>query len=292
MAGGALLGFTLPKRGARGRVVRLERTLSDILATHAYSDAIATLVGEALVLAALLGDLLRPGEGQLTLQARGDGPVKLLVADWRDGEVRAYAAQELDRRFADRPGERPSLGALLGKGYLAITLDQTLAAERYQGIVDLGDQCLEEAAGTYFSTSEQVPTVVRLAAGRDSEGRWTAGGLVLQSLSRGEEGAARLHVDGVNPDWAHVATLAGSVRPAELVDPALPLDDLLWRLFHEEQVRVLPERPVTRGCRCSEAHILTVLSQFPEEERREMRNAQGQISVDCEFCSRQFLLTV
>ncbi len=284
-----LLGFTLPQRGARGRIVRLDATVSAILAAHAYPPQIARLLAEALLLASLLGDLLRPDAGQLTLQAKGEGgPVTLLVADYREGAIRGYASQDLDRRF--EAGQ--TLAALFGKGYLVITLDQTNASERYQGIVELGGETLQQAAEIYFENSEQLPTLVRLAAEPKPDGGWIAGGMIVQHLSRSELGAARLHVEGGNADWAHVAALSATVSPEELIDPALGLEDLLWRLFHEDEVRVLPPVLLARGCRCSPDHIRHVLQQFPEEERQTMRNADGVISVDCEFCSKQFLLEV
>ncbi|MFN3370178.1 MAG: Hsp33 family molecular chaperone HslO [Sphingomonadaceae bacterium] len=286
--GDRLIGFTLPGRGARGRLVRLDSTAQAILAAHAYPEPIARLLAEALALTALLGALLRPEEGQLTVQARGTGgPVKLLVTDYRDGELRGYAAQDLDRRFP--PAE--TLAGLFGRGQLVITLDQTASAERYQGIVELGGETLEAAATHYFRNSEQLPTLVRLAAGPDSAGRWTAGGLLVQHLPRAEAGGARLHVDdGMHPDWHHVEALAATVSDAELTDAGLALDDLIWRLFHEDEPRVLPSQALGRGCRCSTDHIARVLGQFPEAERATMRNADGLISVDCEFCARQFLL--
>lgn len=292
--GDRLVSFTLPARGARGRLVRLDATLQQILGAHAYPDAIARLLAEALALTALLGTLLRPEEGQLTLQARGaGGPVRLLVADYRDGQLRGYAAQDLDRRFP--PAE--TLAGLFGEGHLVITLDQTAAAERYQGIVELGGETLEAAARRYFTNSEQLPTLVRLAAGPDPAGRWTAGGLLVQHLPRAEAGGPRLHAADAwaeagadHPDWQHVETLAATVSDAELTDAALPMDSLLWRLFHLDEPRVLPAQPLARGCRCSTDHIERVLAQFPEADRATMRNAEGLIAVDCEFCARQFLL--
>ena len=289
-----ILGFTIPGRAARGRVVRLDSTLNEILAAHAYPEPVARIVAETLVLTALLGALFREDEGQLTVQAKGEGGLlKLLVADWRQGELRGYASQDLDRRFPPLDeGVSASLEALLGQGYLAITLDQTASAERYQGIVELGRDTLEAAAEGYFANSEQLPTLVRLAARQGVDGRWIAGGLIVQHLPRAEDGAARLHVDAGLEHWAHVETLAATIQPDELTDADLSLEGLLWRLFNEDEVRVLPEIAISRGCRCSEAHILNVLGQFPEEERAEMRNADGVIAVDCEFCSRQFLLEI
>ncbi|TPE61803.1 Hsp33 family molecular chaperone HslO [Sandaracinobacter neustonicus] len=289
-----ILGFTIPGRAARGRVVRLDSTLNEILAAHAYPEPVARIVAETLVLTALLGALFREDEGQLTVQAKGEGgQLKLLVADWRLGELRGYASQDLDRRFAPLDeGRSASLEALLGKGYLAITLDQTASSERYQGIVELGRDTLEAAAQGYFENSEQLPTLVRLAAHRGADGRWSAGGMIVQHLPRAEDGAARLHVESGQEHWAHVEALASTVTPDELTDAGLSLDALLWRLFNEDEVRVLPEIAISRGCRCSVEHIRNVLGQFPEEERAEMRNADGVIAVDCEFCSKQFLLEI
>jgi molecular chaperone Hsp33 len=169
-----------------------------------------------------------------------------------------------------------------------ITLDQTASAERYQGIVALEGPSLAAAAQGYFVQSEQIPTFVLLAAGRDADGAWAAGGFIVQHLSRPEEGAERLHVAGGHPDWAHVAALAATLSAAELLDPALPLEALLWRLFHEEEVRVVAPVGLSKGCRCSEDYIRSVLMRFGEEERVEMRGSDGLVSVDCEFCARRF----
>ena len=286
-----LLGFTIPGRSARGRLVRLGSVLDEILGAHAYPETVARLLAETLALTALLGSLFRPEDGQLTLQAKGQGgPINLLVADFRAWALRGYAALDLDRRFA--PAGDGSLEALFGPGQLVLTLDQTNSAERYQGIVELGATSLEAAAQSYFENSEQLPTLVRLAAHRQDDGRWRAGGLIVQQLARGEEGGTRLHLDGGNADWEHVAVLGGSVTADELTDPELAEEALLWRLFNEDEVRVLPAERLHRGCRCSVDHIRRVLEQFPEEERAEMRNASGVISVDCEFCSKQFLLEI
>jgi molecular chaperone Hsp33 len=287
-----VLGFAIPWRSARGRVVRLGPILNQILTAHAYPEPVARLVAETLALTALLGSLFRPDDGQMTVQAKGEGgPIRLLVADWRQGELRGYASQDLDRRYPlVEEGRSPGLEAMLGSGYLAITLDQTASADRYQGIVALGGDTMEASAQGYFEDSEQLPTLVRLAARRNGDGVWTAGGLVAQHLPRAEEGAARLHLESGLDDWAHVEALAATVTPDELTEPSLPLETLLWRLFNEDEVRILPEVALARGCRCSLEHIRKVLGQFPEEERVDMRNADGVIAVDCEFCSRQFLM--
>ena len=278
------VGFTLPGRHARGRLVRIGPVLDEILSAHAYPAPIARLLGEALVLAGLLGAMLKDAEGQLTLQAQTEaGIVDLLVCDYKGGELRGYVRFDADRLAA---APRPTLADLFGKGYLAITFDQAATGERYQGIVPLEGGSLAEAAQHYFAQSEQIPSLVRLAV--DDSGH-VAGGLLVQHLPEGEEGRDRLHTRLDHPEWDHVRILAETIRDGELTDGALPLETLLWRLFHEEEeVRVLSEVGLSRGCRCNAEHIRSVLSRFSAEEREAMADADGMIGVDCEFCSRAF----
>src|SRR3954470_16406999 len=223
------LGFTIPGRNARGRLVRLGPGLGEILSAHDYPAAIARILSGALVLAALLGSLLKEDEGQLTIQAQTEsGIVDLLVVDYRAGELRGYVRFD-GSRLSDLPTHR-DLTALFGKGYLAITFDHPLAQERYQGIVPLQGASLAEAAQSYFSQSEQLPSIVRVAV--DDTGH-VAGGILVQHLPEGEEGRDRLHTRLDDPDWEHVRALAATIKGHELTDPHLSLDGALWRLFHE-----------------------------------------------------------
>ena len=282
-----LLGFSIPSRHARGRTVRLDSVLDEILSAHAYPPAITHLLAEALVLAALIGGLLKEDSAQLTLQAQTEGGVvRLLVCDWQGGNLRGYVDFDADRLAA--LGANPSLYALFGKGYLAMTFDLPAGKGRYQGIVPLEGESLAQACESYFSQSEQLPTMIRTAV-RSNGSHTVAGGIVVQHLADGEEGRERLHVRLDHPEWEHVATLAGSTRHDELLDSELSLEALVWRLFHEEdQVRVERGAQLARGCRCSDEHYRAVISRFPEEERDEMRNDDGVIVVDCAFCSRSF----
>jgi molecular chaperone Hsp33 len=278
------LGFTIPGRNARGRLVRLGPVLGEILSAHDYPAPIARTLSEALVLAALLGSLLKEEEGQLTIQAQTEsGIVELLVVDYRAGELRGYVRFDA-RRLGELPTHR-DLAALFGKGYLAITFDHAVADERYQGIVPLEGSSLGEAAQNYFSQSEQLPSVVRLAV--DDTGR-VAGGILVQHLPEGEEGRDRLHTRLDDPEWEHVRILAETIKGHELTDPALPLGEALWRLFHEEEVRVLEATSLSKGCRCNFEHIRGVIARFAAAERAEMVDEDGFIRVDCEFCSRVF----
>lgn len=282
-----LLNFTIPERNARGRVVRLGPVLDRILAAHAYPPALKHLLAEALVLTALMGSLLKRDGSQLTMQAQTeDGVVELLVCDYRDGELRGYVKHDAER-FASL-GTDPSLDTLFGRGHLAITFELSEQGQRYQGIVPLEGGSLAEAVEAYFAQSEQVPTLIRTAVAVGAEG-CVAGGLLVQHMADGEEGRERLHARRDHPEWDHVSIMAGSVRPDELIDPALSPEGLVWRLYHEErEIRVLPSTALTRGCRCSVVHFEEVLSRFPKEDRREMRDENGIILVDCAFCSREF----
>jgi molecular chaperone Hsp33 len=286
----AALGVTVPARHARGRAARIGPSLNAILSAHAYPQPIERMLAEALVLTALLGSLLKDPGGQLTLQAQTQGGViDLLVCDYKGGELRGYVRHD-PVKLADA-AHAPTLKTLFGEGYLAITFDQPATDERYQGIVPLEGESLGAAAQSYFTQSEQIPSIVRLAADKGEHG-WTAGGILFQHLPEGEEGRERLHTRLDHPDWDHVAVLAGSVRTDELVDPALALDALVWRLFHEEaEVRVLAGAPLTRGCRCDPDYVRSVIARFPEEEREEMKDEEGVIRVNCEFCSTSFPLT-
>jgi molecular chaperone Hsp33 len=285
----AALGVAIPSRNARGRIARLGPVIDTVLANHGYPPVIENLLAEALTLTALLGSLLKEPEGQLTLQAQTEGGIiDLMVCDYLGGELRGYIRHDLER-LADAPKD-PSLKDLFGKGYLAITFDQPIAKERYQGIVPLEGKNLAEAAQSYFAQSEQIPSLVRLAATKTGE-HWSAGGLLLQHLPEGEEGRERLHTRLDHPDWPHVAILGASVKPEELTDAELPLDDLVWRLFHEEEeLRTLPAINLRRGCRCDPDYVRSVIARFPADEREAMVGDDGVIRVDCAFCSSSFAI--
>ena len=283
------LGVSIPSRNARGRIARLGPVVDAILANHGYPPVIEKLLAEALTLTALLGSLLKEAGGQLTLQAQTEGGIlDLLVCDYLGGELRGYVRHDPER-IEDAPDE-PTLQELFGKGFLAITFDQPVAKERYQGIVPIEGKNLAEAAQSYFAQSEQIPSLVRLAAEKRGD-HWFTGGLLLQHLPEGEEGRERLHTRLDHPDWPHVAILGGSVKSEELTDPDLPLDDLIWRLFHEEEeLRTLESIKLSRGCRCDPDYVRSVIARFPADEREAMIGDDGLIRVDCAFCSSRFAI--
>ena len=284
---GRTLGFTIPSRDTRGRIVRIDTTLDEILGAHDYPAPITHLLAEALVLVTLMGSLLKDDGSQVTMQAQTEaGAVKLLVCDYRSGELRGYVDFS-DEKLAEL-GANPSLFALFGKGYLAITFDVAKGKGRYQGIVPLEGETLAQACEIYFFQSEQVPTLIRTAVRSDGS-KCLAAGLLIQHLPDGEEGRERLHARLDHPEWEHVAILAGTVKHDELLDAELSLEAIVWRLFHEEEeVRIEGGASIQRGCRCSVEHYEEVLAKFPEADRAEMRDEAGKIVVDCAFCSRKF----
>jgi molecular chaperone Hsp33 len=281
------LQFTVAAHHVRGRLVRLGPVLQEILAAHRYPPVAERLLAETLVLTALLGATLKDPDSQLTIQAQtGGGPIDLLVCDWKGGAMRGYLKFDPERLV--EAGANPSLFALFGGGFLAITFDQAVSGERYQGIVPLEGEGIGAAAEHYFEQSEQIPSLIRLAVRHDDVAGCMAGGLLLQHLPEGEVGRDRLHVRHDHPEWTHASTIAATVSEDELTDPALPLDRIAWNLFHEDEVRAEQGDRLTKGCRCSIAHFRSVLAQFPLDQRREMADPDGTIPVDCAFCSRVF----
>jgi molecular chaperone Hsp33 len=289
------LRFSLPDRHARGRLVRLDGVLSEILSAHSYPPLIERTLAEALVLTALLGASLKQADGQLTMQAQTNkGAIKLLACDYKDGALRGYVQFDADK-VAALPSDSTLFG-LFGTGYLAITFDRALpvgeGGGRYQGIVPLEGASLSEAAEHYFVQSEQIPTMIRVGVDH-IDNRCIAGGILVQHLPEGEEGRERLHVRLDHPEWEHVSALSGTTGADELCDPALPLEEIVWRLFHEEnEVLVESGTALTKGCRCDMAHIRDVIAKFPAEDRADMADEAGEIVVDCEFCSRRFPISL
>jgi molecular chaperone Hsp33 len=282
-----LLTFTIPDRDCRGRMVRLGPVLDDILAAHEYPPAIKLVLAEALVLTTLLGGLLKDRDDQVTLQAQAKGAViSLLVCDFRNGELRGYL--DYDPAEFDMLGAVPDLTDLFGEGFLCITFDLGEQDKRYQGIVPLEGVSLTAALEAYFAQSEQVPTLIRTGLKSGASGN-IAGGLLVQHLPAGEEGRARLHALLDHPHWEHVSVLAQTVRTEELIQQDLSLEQLVWRLYNQEEAVLTGQgSPVSKGCRCSIEHFEQVLARFSREDRKDMADDKGIILIDCAFCSRQF----
>ncbi len=292
----AILPFAVEPLDLRGRVVRLGASVDEILAQHAYPPPVARVVGEATALTALLGSALK-FEGRLQLQTRSDGAIDMIVVDFdAPGRLRAFARFNEAKLAAADPG-----ADLLGKGHLALTIEQGDDLARYQGVVALEGQGLEEAAHQYFRQSEQIPTFVRLAVAESMTGSqtaWRAGGLLVQFLPASRERQTRADLPpGDVPEgasvpeffeddaWVEAKALAATVEDHELVDPTLSGERLLYRLFHERGVKVFAAQSVKAACRCSRERIGAMLLRFTPQERADMIGDNGKIGVTCEFCS-------
>ncbi|MBW8305226.1 MAG: Hsp33 family molecular chaperone [Brevundimonas sp.] len=272
----------------RGRLVRLGETIDAILSAHAYPEPVAALLGEACALAALIGSALK-FEGRLIVQAQGDGPVRYVVADYDTrGHLRGYCRFDEEAVAAVSQGfARPGARTLLGEGMFVMTLDRGADFERTQGITPIEGESLSLAAEHYFQQSEQIPTKVRLAVGAvtTEEGTaWRAGGALIQLIA-GD--AAR---GSTEEAWDRSRALFQTLGDDELIDPTLSPETLLFRLFHEDGVRLEDPRALQAVCRCSKDRIGTVLSSFSLEERAEMVEDDGLIRVTCEYCATVYEL--
>lgn len=287
-----ILPFQVGAGSVRGRIVRLGPAIDAVLTAHGFTSAVSELLGEAAVLAALMGSALK-FDGKLIFQAQGDGDVRMLVADYAsDGAVRATAS--VGGLTAGR-----GLAALMGKGHLAITIDQGPDMERYQGVTPIEGRTLEEAAIGYFAQSEQIPTAVRLAVGKvlrpGGAESWRAGGVIAQFMpGEGgvrERGEAVLKSAEDEEAWNRAASFLNTTQADELLDPALTAEDLLFRLFHEDGVRVFDARPLRAQCSCNAGKIAAVLARYAPDELADMAE-EGRITVSCEFCRRDYLFGV
>jgi molecular chaperone Hsp33 len=283
--------FQIEGEPVRGRVARLGPAVDEILRAHAYPEPVANLLGEACALAAVVGSNLK-FEGRLSVEAQGSGPVRYVVADYdTSGGLRGYCRYDEAEVAAVSEGfQRPGARTLLGDGVFIMTIDQGEDMDRYQGVTSIEGETLALCAEQYFAQSEQTPTRLLLAVGQvegvQPDGHtgqvWRAGGVLIQNIA---EDATR---GSTEEAWSRTQILFETIGEDELVDPELPSNTLLWRLFHEDGVRVFGSQPLRAFCRCSQERIETVLRSFGEDERADMIESDGKIRVTCEYCSRVY----
>lgn len=282
-----ILPFDLPKAGVRGRLVRLEEASTQALAPHPMKEPAMRTTGELIALVTLTGSLFKL-DGRLTAQTKSTGPLNMAVADYYGAEltggkgvgVRAYTRTT---EVLDALGKAPSFGALTGDGVMAITVRPRADERDYQGITKLDPKGLAQSAEAYFSQSVQLETLVRLAAGPlynqgEPEAKWRAAGLLLQVVPDDTHGPE---------DWERVSTLAATIQDGELLDADLSAETLLWRLFNQEEVRLLPHEAVSFHCGCDTDNIGTVLKQYSAEERAKLADEDGFIRAKCQFCGKE-----
>ena len=281
--------FHLPRLGVRGRLIRLGPLADALLTRHDHPPVVARLTGKALALAAALATALKY-RGSFSLQAKGDGPVGLLLADCTEvGALRGYARVD---EAALPAGHGPTDAALLGAGYLAFTVDQGPETDRQQGIVAIEGEDLAEMAEHYFRTSEQMNCMVRLACAHTPAG-WRASALILERVAAEGGHASERAWDEELDDGAHLegwrtaAVLAGTVTTDELLDDALEPEDLIFRLFNSEEIRADLARALAYGCRCSRAKLAGILETFGTDDLDHMAQ-DSDIVMNCEFCNVGF----
>ena len=274
--------FQIEGEPVRGRIVRMGAVVDEVLSRHAYPEPVADLLGEACALAALVGASLK-FQGRLIVQAQGDGPVRYVVADYDTaGTLRGYCRFDAEAVAALSGGfARPGARSLLGEGLFVMTLDPAEMKDRYQGVTRIEGETLALCAEQYFAQSEQVPTRVRLAVSRVG-GVWRAGGALIQNVAEDEARGSTAEA------WERAQALFETLGEDELVDPQLAASTLLWRLFHEDGVRVFPAQPLSAECRCSRERVVAMLHSFPEAERADMIEPDGDIHVTCEYCARTY----
>jgi len=282
--GDFVLPFDLPQAGVRGRLIRLDKASAEALSTHRLPEPAARIAGEAMALATILGIALKL-DGRLTVQTKSDGPLDLVTVDYygaeetRPAALRAFA--RLDRERFDRL-EIQTFPSLAGAGALAITIEPRRGGNTYQGIVELSPDGIAASAETYFAQSEQLPTMIRLAAAPvftpgNAEPEWRAGGIMLQATPE------RVRDED---EWERLALFLKTVEDVELVDTSLSGEALLWRLFHEDEVRVLPAEPIAFRCDCDTDRIASVLKSYSPQDRAQLADTDGIIRARCEFCGK------
>ncbi len=287
--GDFVLPFDIVNAGVRGRMVRLDASSARALGAHALPEPAARVAGEAVALGALLGTALKL-DGRLTIQTKGDGPLDLITADYYGADenrargVRGYARLDA-ARFEALDGK--DFAQLAGKGVMAITIEPKVGGKTYQGIVELSQDGIAPSAETYFAQSEQLPTVIKLAAAPlyvagDRQPHWRAGGIMLQMTPE----SAKQGIETKSDDWDRLSLLLKTVEDLELVDTSLAPETLLWRLFHEDEVRVQPPEPVIFRCDCNADRITQVLRSYVAAERAGLADPDGIIRARCEFCGK------
>lgn len=280
------LTFDLERANLRGRIIRLGSTLNQIIDPHQYPEKVAELVAETVTLSVLLSSMLKY-EGIFILQAQGEGPIYRLVSDvTSEGDARGtggFDAEALEELLKTNPDAK--IGDLIKNGYLAFTVDQGEYMERYQGIVELRGASLEESIHHYFDQSEQIGTAIKMAVAKDENGNWRAGAVMLQHIPEHEK-IPQDHKP-IPENWNRAKILLETCTKEELIDPKLHDETLLYRLFHEEGVRVYSPQPIKKGCRCTPEKLQSILALLSEDDR-EHATVDGKIAMTCEFCNKNF----
>ena len=286
--------FQIDKAGIRGRLVRLGSAIDEVLSSHDYPDPVSNFLGELVALSAALSSALK-FDGVFSLQVRGNGPIRALVADYQSpGSIRAFASFDQDAVKEVAEFGAAGITGFFGAGVLSWIVDQGNDSERHQGIVSLEGETLAECTENYFRQSEQLRAVLRVGVVREvirgGKGQWRAGAIMVQNLATtgGQSGRKIDDEYATEQDWQHAKALVQTATAAEMCDPLLKPSAFLSRLFHEDGVWLYDPTALIAKCRCSRERIETVLEQFSAEEVKDMILDSGLIEVRCEFCNRSY----
>lgn len=261
--------YLFTNHAVRGELVSLSETFEQIVAGHDYPAEVRTLLGEMLVATSLLTATLK-FDGDITVQLQGDGPLKLAVINGNNKQEMRGVARLQGDIAADS-----SLKQMIGNGYMVITISPT-EGERYQGVVDLEGETLAECLENYFLRSEQLPTRIFIRTG-ESEGKAAAGGLLLQVLPAQE----------TDPEeFSHLSQLTTTIKAEELF--TLPATEVLYRLYHQEEVTVFEPQDVSFRCTCSRERCADALMTLPDEELLEMLEEDGKVEMHCDYCNSDY----
>jgi len=302
-----VLPFQLDQSDIRGRVARLDGVLDHVLSQHDYPPVVEALVAEMALLTAMIGQTIKL-RWKLSLQVRGDGPIRIIATDYygpsAEGEparVRAYASYDKDRLDMEAEGF-PQIGS----GYFAVLIDQGAGSAPYQGITPIAGGSLTSCAETYFAQSEQLPTRFQLSFGRSQKPgepeTWRAGGVMLQHMPKaspfatgeggsGEEGllsAVDILDEDETENWTRANVLLDTVDDLELIGPSVSPTEVLVRLFHEEGPRVFDPQSVKFGCSCSADRVRESLSIYSAKDIAHMTTDEGTVTADCQFCGAHY----
>ena len=302
-----VLPFQLDVSDIRGRVVRLDGALDEILSQHQYPPQIEALVAETALLTALIGQSIKL-RWKLSLQVRGKGAARLIATDYYgpsdEGEparIRAYASYD-----ADRLDPAASAYSQVGEGSFAVLLDQGAGMTPYQGFTPIAGNSLSDCAQTYFAQSEQLPTRFALTFGKSQmpghPSHWRGGGVMLQHMPQvgqsvaspegSGEGGLLTHTDILAGEpaenWTRVNALLDTVEELELIGPTVAPTELLVRLFHEEGPRVFDATPVHFGCSCSAEKVHQTMSIYSQRDIAHMTTPEGIVTADCQFCGAHY----
>ena len=286
------ISFNLDNNAFRGRIVRLDNILEHIFSHFTYPDCIASAVSETTALGIVLASLMK-FEGIFTLQMQGDGPLSVLVTDVNSkGKVRScakYDALSLSKiqKLRKTEGQIEATPHLLGHGNLIFTIDQGKQTDLYQGVVDLKGKNLAQCALRYFKNSEQIDTHLRLFVEKTFENKWQAGAILIQKMPTKDSANSSATKEEIELLWEEDKILLDSLKQEEMFDSKLSLEDLLFRLFHEHQVRIVKQNEFSFGCRCSRDKLFNTLNAMSEKDIEDMCE-NGKITATCNFCGQVY----